>query len=137
MRKLGPQPAHDCCFTNLQGRDRPAVSVLWTLGGPDLQVEDTWFGRTIIRCEDVKSGMGLHTELYMPCFTGVCHAHWGVGHHKRLCILTSDRTCRHVQDCVSCLTAHTLLCTQGLIAISRHSSSAGKMFNAFRIFLYL
>jgi exosome complex exonuclease DIS3/RRP44 len=33
----------------LQGRDRPAVSVVWTLRGGDGGVEDVWFGRTIIR----------------------------------------------------------------------------------------
>lgn len=32
----------------LQGRDRPAVSVLWMLNR-DLAVDDIWFGRTIIR----------------------------------------------------------------------------------------
>ena len=30
------------------GQDRLAVSVLWTLG-PQLEVLDVWFGRTIIR----------------------------------------------------------------------------------------
>ena len=33
----------------LQGRDRPAVSVVWTLRGGDGGVEDVWFGRTLIR----------------------------------------------------------------------------------------
>lgn len=33
----------------LQGRDRPAVSVVWTLRVGDGGVEDIWFGRTIIR----------------------------------------------------------------------------------------
>jgi len=30
-------------------QDRLSVSVIWTLT-PDLEVLDTWFGRTIIRC---------------------------------------------------------------------------------------
>ncbi len=29
-------------------RDRLAVSAIWTLG-PDFEVQDAWFGRTIIR----------------------------------------------------------------------------------------
>ena len=33
----------------LGGVDRPAVSVLWTLGADDFDVQDVWFGRTIIR----------------------------------------------------------------------------------------
>ena len=49
-RRLDMLPAllseHLCSLR--QGQDRLAVSVLWTLDS-DLKVQDTWFGRTIIR----------------------------------------------------------------------------------------
>lgn len=32
----------------LHGRDRPAVSCIWTLGA-GFNVQDVWFGRTVIR----------------------------------------------------------------------------------------
>ena len=33
--------------------DRYAVSVLWTLDAESFEVQDVWFGRTLIRCVDL------------------------------------------------------------------------------------
>jgi hypothetical protein len=89
---------HLCSLRSNQ--DRLSVSVLWTLT-TDLEVRDTWFGRTVIRyiCNRI------HSPLYPPLTLLPLHTLFKI--HKRSCsgISFSREFCkpfntgvRHIQE---------------------------------------